>query len=184
MKRTFVAVNVEPHENLLRLISSFKSVLKDDIIKWTNPGNIHITLTFIGDTEEKKIPGICKTLKDISSGFGEFELSIKGAGVFKSYNDPRIIWTGVEQSEKLNDLNKLINSGLRHEGLRHEERPFKPHITLGRIKQLKQVDRLRNLAEKYAGSEIQKVTVTEVIFFESILLPTGPLYKQIDRFKL
>jgi RNA 2',3'-cyclic 3'-phosphodiesterase len=182
MKRTFIAVKVEPDEKLLKMISSFKSVLKAESVKWTNQHNIHITLVFIGDTGEDKISGISKVMKDICEGYGEFELILKGSGVFKSINDARVIWTGIEPCEKLDNLNKLIKNGLKTTGIRFEERPFKPHMTLGRIKQIKEVNNLKELIDKYSGVEIQKVPVNEVILYESILFQAGPVYTPLARF--
>ena len=182
MKRIFIAVKVDPGETLLKMISSFKSVLNGENIKWTNPDNNHITLLFLGDTGEEQVTIISNILNNKCKGFGKFELILKGSGVFKSINDPRVIWAGIEPSEKFNHLNGLIKSGLKTAGIMFEERPFKPHLTLGRIKYLKQVVNIKKLIEKYRDIEIQKIPVNEVILFESILLPTGPVYKQIGKF--
>jgi 2'-5' RNA ligase len=104
MKRIFIAVKIDPGETLLNVISSFKTGLKDEQIKWTESENFHITLAFLGDTEDAKVKAIYNMLRPTCEGFGEFEIMIKGAGVFKNFQDPRIIWTGIETSEKLNKL--------------------------------------------------------------------------------
>jgi RNA 2',3'-cyclic 3'-phosphodiesterase len=184
MKRIFIAVKVEPGETLLKMISSFKSVLNGENIKWTNADNIHITLVFLGDTEEEQIRIISNILKESCEGFGKFELMIRGSGVFKSINDPRVIWAGIEPSEKFKNLNELIKSGLKTAGIMLEERPFKPHLTLGRIKRLKQAINIKELTARYSDVEIQRIAVTEIILFESILLQTGPVYKKIAGFMI
>jgi RNA 2',3'-cyclic 3'-phosphodiesterase len=184
MKRIFIALKVEPDETLLKMILSFKSVLNGENIKWTNIDNIHITLLFLGDTEEKQIRIISNILRDKCEGFGKFELMIKGSGVFKSINDPRVIWAGIEPSDKFSYLNGLIKNGLKTSGIKFEDRPFKPHLTLGRIKFLKQVNYIKELTDNYRDIEIQKIPVNEVILFESILLQTGPVYNQISKFTL
>jgi RNA 2',3'-cyclic 3'-phosphodiesterase len=182
MKRIFVALKVQPGETLIRMISSLKLVLNRENIKWTNPENIHITLAFIGDTEEDQIRIIRKTLLEKCEGFGKFELMIKGSGVFKSISDPRVIWAGIEPSEKFNNLNGLIKIGLKTAGIILEERPFKPHLTLGRIKHPNQLNNLSDAIEKFSNIEIQKINVNEVILFESILFQAGAVYRQIDKF--
>jgi len=184
MKRIFIAVKVEAGETLLRLISSLKSGLGTESIKWTNPDNIHITLAFLGDTEEEQIKIISAMLKGKCEGFGKFELIIKGSGVFKNLSDPRVLWTGIEPSEKLMQLNDFIKNGLKGAGINIEDRLFKPHLTLGRIKYLKTGNALKELIEKYRDTEIQKVPVNEVILYESILLQSGPVYKPVSKFKL
>ena len=94
------------------MISSLKSRLSNESIKWTNPDNIHITLSFLGDTEERWIKDINSMLKKNVKDSGRFELVIKGSGVFRNVNDPRIIWIGIEPSEKLLSLNGIIMKGL------------------------------------------------------------------------
>jgi 2'-5' RNA ligase len=184
MKRIFIALKVEAGESFLRIISSLKSELSNESIKWTNPDNIHITLAFLGDTEDEKIKIIRAMLKVICEGFGKFELIIKGSGVFKSLIDPRVIWTGIEPSEKLMQLNDLIMNGLKDAGTKIEDRPFKPHLTLGRIKYLKDNSLLKTFMEKYQNADIQKIQVKEVILYESTLLQAGPVYEPISKFKL
>jgi RNA 2',3'-cyclic 3'-phosphodiesterase len=184
MKRIFIAVKVDAGETLLKMISSLKSGLGNESIKWTNPDNIHITLVFLGDTEEEKIKIINAMLKEKCEGFGSFELIIKGSGVFKNLSDPRIIWTGIEPSEKLMQLNDFIKNGLKDSGTEIEDRPFKPHLTLGRIKYIKDKVVLKTLIDKYQNTEIQRVPVNEVIIYESILLQSGPVYIPLSKFKL
>jgi RNA 2',3'-cyclic 3'-phosphodiesterase len=184
MKRIFIALKVEPGEIMSGMISSFRSELSSESIKWTNPDNIHITLAFLGDTEEKKIGFISTMLNRKCEGFDKFNLIIKGSGIFKSLKDPRIIWTGIEPSEKLDQLERLIKSGLPEAGINIEDHTFKPHLTIGRIRYLKNGNALKKLMEDYQDIEIQKLPVNEVILYESILFQTGPVYKPIGKFKL
>lgn len=184
MKRIFIALKVDPGEFLLRMISRFKSGLSKENIKWTNTDNIHITLAFLGDTEEKMIKELDSMLKDKCEGSGRFELILKGAGVFRSLSDPRIIWTGIEQSEEIISLNALIINGLKGLKIKLEDRPFNPHLTIGRIKHLNDKEILKSLIEQFQNTEIQVVQVNEVILYESILLQSGPIYKPLSKFHL
>ncbi len=184
MKRIFIAVRIEPEVELVRMISSFKKVLRNDAIKWTENSNIHITLVFLGDTEEKRVTEIDELLKKICTGFGDFKLLLSGAGVFRSISDPRVLWTGIAKSPEMTDLNRRILSGLRETGTMLEERPFSPHLTLGRIKRLNNISDLTNLIDKYQGKEIQRVKVSEIILYESILHPEGAVYKPFGRYSL
>ena len=184
MKRIFIAIKIDPEEELLKMISSLKTGLKNESIKWTETSNIHITLVFLGDTEEKRIKEIDVILSGICSGFGGFDLILSSAGIFRSLRDPRIIWTGINNSKELNDLNKLISVKLRETGTHLEERPFNPHLTLGRIKRLTGTQGLARLIEDYTDKEIQRVRVSEIVLFESILRPEGPVYKPLGRYSL
>jgi RNA 2',3'-cyclic 3'-phosphodiesterase len=184
MKRLFIAVKIEPGDSLLNMISAFRSDLKDEKIKWTEIENLHITLAFLGDTEDDKIKSVSKMLRRVCEGFGEFEMVIKGAGIFKNFRDPRVIWTGIEPSKKLDELFDLIKTGLKDTGITIEDRTFNPHLTLGRIKSTLNNDILKSLIAKYMNAEIHKQPVNQVILFESILFPAGPVYKSLGKYPL
>lgn len=177
-------MKVEAGGNLLKMISSLKAGLSGEGVKWTNPDNVHVTLSFLGDTEEDKLYNISEMLRKYCEGTGRFDLTIKGSGVFKSLNDPRVLWIGVEHSEKLEKLNNLVKYGLIDAGIKIMDRPFNPHLTLGRIKHINDKPALKTLLEKYQGIEIQKMSVNEVIIFESILLESGPSYKPVGKIGL
>jgi RNA 2',3'-cyclic 3'-phosphodiesterase len=184
MKRVFIAVKIDPEQTLMRISASLKSILGGEKINWTDPSNIHLTLSFLGDTEDELIKVVSIMLKQKCTGFGEFGFNLSGTGVFKNYRDPRVIWIGIEHSDKLIQLNDQIVTGLKDAGFKPEERQFKPHLTLGRIKSISNIDTLRSALEKYQDTKIQEVEVKTVILFESILKPTGPVYRSIGEFSL
>lgn len=180
MRRIFIAVKVYPEERLSSIISSFKISLAGENVKWVEPENIHLTLAFAGETSDEKIINISNLLQEKCPGFGNFEFILKGMGVFKNFREPRAIWAGIQLSDKLVRLNELVNTVMKISGINIENRVFKPHLTIGRIKMLKSQTNLKTLLEKYHDVEIQKVQVHEVILFESILKPAGPLYKPVS----
>jgi len=184
MKRIFIGLKIEAGDNLLKMISSFRARLYKDQIKWTDTANIHITIAFLGDTEEEIIKEIISMLEERCKGFGQFELFLRGSGIFRNLNDPRIIWTGIEPSEKIVQLNNLIMNGLKELKINLEDRPFKPHLTIGRIKHLNNIESLKTLVEEFQNYEIQTVPIYEVILYESILLSAGPKYKPLIKVKL
>ncbi len=184
MKRIFIALKIEAGENLLKMISDLKAGLKEENIKWTGIENLHITLAFLGDTAEEKIEIISQMLKGICEKSGEFEMEIRGAGVFKGFSNPRVMWTGVEASEKLTRLSLYVKDGLNERGIVIEDRPFNPHLTLGRIKNVRDKEALRMLISRYNNAFIQLQEISEVILYESILLQKGPVYKPLGVFKL
>jgi 2'-5' RNA ligase len=184
MKRIFIAIKVEAGETLLSMISSLKSGLIKDTIRWTAIDNIHITLVFLGDTEDNVTEEIRLMLKEKCTGAGKFKLHLNGCGIFRSMNDPRIIWTGVGPSDDLTALNETIQDGLKQTGIKLEDRPYNPHLTLGRIKRISDIKKLKTLVEQFRESEIQVVPVNEVILYESLLLQSGPVYKPLEKFSL
>ena len=137
MKRIFIALKIDPGQTFLKIYSSFKFLLGNERITWVDPLNIHLTLAFLGDTEDERIKVAGIMLKQKCTGFGEFDFSLSGTGVFKDLRDPRVIWIGIKEFDRLQELNEQVKTGLKDTGFKVEDRPFKPHITIGRIKYLK-----------------------------------------------
>jgi RNA 2',3'-cyclic 3'-phosphodiesterase len=179
MHRIFIALKLSPEPSFISKINGFKRDLVTENIKWVDLINIHLTLVFLGDTENSLIKEIDKMLLKKCTGLNQFTFHIRGLSVFKSINDPRVLWAGLNEIEELNILHSVIISGLKEIGMNPEERKFSPHITLGRIKSLKNRDALKKLIENYSDHEFQEVQVKEVILYESILNKTGPVYKPL-----
>jgi 2'-5' RNA ligase len=184
MKRIFIAVEVIPGKEFDRIFSLLRKTFEIDRVKWVEKRNIHITLAFLGDTRADMINDINTMLVRKCAGSGNFELMIRGLGVFKNLNQPRIIWAGIEPSDKLTMLHRAIITGLDECGTRDVDRLFNPHLTLGRIKELKNTVMIRKFLEEFHEAEIQKVKVNEIILYESILLPSGPDYKPLSKITL
>ena len=179
MRRTFIAVRVEAGEKLKDAISLLKSELKDENIRWVELSNMHITLAFIGSTGEPVIKNVCSMLKDDFAGFGDIEFNLSGLGVFGNISAPRILYAGIENCERLAAAQEIVKNGLKSLGVNLEERQFKPHLTIGKIKDIRDKSILPWMIQKYSGAILQTVNVSEVIYYESVLLPTGPLYKPL-----
>jgi len=145
---------------------------------------MHITLFFLGKTEEKQISEIGRKIQDIVREFKPFVFTCKGLGVFKNINDPRVIWIGIKKSDDLTVLKQRVDNIMQNLGFKIESHNFKPHLTLGRIKHIKNKAILVELIEKYSEYTFQDVSVNEVIFYESILTSQSAIYKEIQRFKL
>lgn len=184
MKRTFIAVRTDPGEDLKDAVSSLRSGLRNENIRWVDISNMHVTLAFIGDTDDPIIKRVGSMLKDDFAGFGNIDFRLTGFGVFRNFIDPKIIFTGIENPDKLAGAHEIVKKGLEGFDIKLEDRQFNPHLTIGRIKDLRDKNNLQNLIQKYEGIEFQDVTVSEIVYYESVLLPTGPLYKPISKVML
>lgn len=184
MKRIFIAVKTEPSTEFNRMYSSLKALLGKERINWVNMDNIHLTLVFLGDTDDEMINVAGIVLRQKCTGFSNFSFTLSGTGVFRNFRDARVIWAGIQDPERLLELNKQIVSGLKDAGFRIEERQFSPHVTLGRIKSITDHEALKSAIERYRETYLQEVKVNEVILFESILKPSGPVYRPLGIFRL
>ena len=184
MKRTFIAVKIEIGEKLKEIISILRRELKNDSVKWVDPDNMHITLAFLGDTGDETIKKVSSVVTKSCSGFGDFTFTISGLGIFKSLNDPRVIWAGIAGYDKFTSLHTIIKNGLEETDFKTEDRQFNPHLTLGRIKFLQSTRQLEELINRYSKTIFQQVSVSEIVFYESILQQSGHVYWPIEKFRL
>jgi RNA 2',3'-cyclic 3'-phosphodiesterase len=179
MQRIFIAVKITPETQFVKQINNLKTGLVSENIKWTDIQNIHLTLVFLGETVSTSVKRIQDMLFEKCPAISEFDFVIRKLGLFKSLNDPRVLWAGLENTESLKQLHSVIVTGLKDSGYNPEERKFSPHITLGRIKSINRKEILEGLLQNYSDYEFQKVHVKEVILYESILSYKGPVYKPL-----
>lgn len=182
-KRTFLAIDIEPQDTIINLLQELKRNHKLDSIKWVDPEIMHLTLFFIGETQTERIPSICDMLKATTQKFEPFSINLKGIGFF-GHPLPRVIWVGVDFLEMLNDLKHSVDSALNGLGFSEGKMKFNPHLTLGRIKFIQNVDRLNAEVQQYRNKSFQVQAVNELILYESMLKPQGPEYRVIQKFKL
>ena len=183
-KRIFIALKAEPGPGLLKLLHEAGSTPGAGRIKWVDPGNLHITLAFLGDTEEERITVASMVLQRICSSTGPFSFSLKGLGVFRNFRDLKVIWVGTDHEEELVLLGKRLSEGLKDAGFRLEKKEFVPHITLGRIKVPGDNEHIKSYVVHNSETFFQEIKVEEIILFESILKPAGPVYKALGKFRL
>lgn len=184
MKRTFIAIRIEPEKPLLDLISEMKHTFKNEQFKWVETLNLHLTLHFIGETSPSQVTGVIEMLRISTANKTGFILNLAGTGFFGGTSQSRVLLANVEQNAELKLLVNETAAGLAALGLPGNLKSFSPHITLARIKKLQNLQLFRSTVEKYKSFYLQSAKVTEIIYYESILQPAGPVYKPIQKFKL
>jgi RNA 2',3'-cyclic 3'-phosphodiesterase len=182
MKRLFIAVPVTPEPELLEAIRVLKSELASEQINWVKPENLHFTLQFLGNTYENQISEIINGIHKVSLKFKTGRGLLKGMGYFSQQGNPRVIFTKLEGLPEMATMAKEIFKITEPLGFIPDHRIFKPHLTLGRIKYLKNTPKFFKQMESFKDKSFQKFTANQIILFESILLPQGPVYKPIEKF--
>lgn len=136
--RTFISI--EPDLSTKKGIKEFinKQKLNSNFanIRWVKPENFHITLAFLGNVPKNKIPMLQTEFKDVISLYSPFSINLSGIGGFPSCNNPKILWIGIEKNTDLINLKKDIDKKLRKLGFKFNKKPFFPHITIGRQKNM------------------------------------------------
>lgn len=176
MKRTFWAIKVsEQVEELIRQIYEALPTLKQGI-KLVPPENVHITLKFLGDTEESLIDTISGSVREALTTLRPFDITVGGTGVFPSPKRPQVLFLDIKDGlEKLGGISKIIEQRMENLGFSREKRAFVPHLTLGRVKDFR---RAWNGVESLLRYTYTPVTfqAREVVYYESQLTPQGAIY--------
>jgi 2'-5' RNA ligase len=176
MKRTFIAIDIVPSSKLKEVYDLVRYRLRLERINWSPVNNLHVTLNFLGDSEEELLPEIAQGIKDIVYNQACFELTLSSFGVFKNLRDPRVIWIGCDRCPEMKQIKKKLDYSLSGFGFEPETREFSPHLTLGRMKEIRQQNQLAQLITLYKDVIIQKQIADKITFYESKLTPAGAEY--------
>jgi 2'-5' RNA ligase len=182
MKRLFAAIHIKPTEALSDIYENLRQILGFHIIKWVDINNIHITLKFFGETPVDEIPAITTALKLSVKDIEAFEIKLSKTGIFGSYYNPRVIWVGIEENEMLNKLSGNVISNLEASGYLSDRQNFVPHLTLGRIKEIKDKNHFQEVIAHFSNYTYQTQRITGFTLYESILRKEGPEYIVIEEF--
>ena len=176
--RTFVAIEIS-NDNIINSIKKFQSEVNINA-KPVEPKNFHFTLQFLGEISEEISQKIIQALRKIE--FSSFNVNLKGVGAFPKSKFPRVIWVGTDNDggNMLIQLSKKVEKALEPLGF-FSEKPFKPHITVFRIK--KKIGDITNElnSRKTIDFGIQQVTILKLK--KSELTPDGPIYSDLEEIK-
>ncbi len=184
MKRLFVAIKLYPDEHFLNVYYSLRKGLQHEKITWVEPEKIHITLKFIGQTTENHIADINIMLKSIAEKHYPFSFSLQSIGIFGSRYNPRVLWFGIKNGDKIKMLGEDILNVLDNAGFKRDEQNFVPHLTIGRIKRLDSKKYFQKIIDRYKTVFLQEVTVKSFTLYESVLKSSGPIYISLEHFYL
>lgn len=155
-------------------------------VKWVEPENLHITLLFLGEVGERDLLPVCQVVAESVAQKPAFEVSIEGTGCFPNPRRPRILWAGVGKgAQEVVAVHDVLETPLLELGCyRREERQFTPHVTLGRIRSEKPMDKLAVALQKQIAFKAGETMVGEIQVMSSELTPDGPVYTVMSRAKL
>ena len=184
--RTFIAVAID------KTIRDRAVILQEALgrsgadVKWVEPENLHVTLLFLGEVEDRALPAVCRVVADVAAAQTPFEMSVAGAGCFPNARRPRTLWVGIGDGlQEMVALHDALEPPLLDLGCyRREERQYTPHVTLGRVKGDEGADQLATALARRSDWQGGHVRVREVLVMSSELRPAGPTYTVLGRGKL
>lgn len=175
--RTFIAIDLETaiKDRLCALIRELDSGNKN--VKWIKRQALHLTLKFCGDIPTARIEAVKKALEAASSRCQDFPLNIYGTGRFPSGSrNPRVLWVGIQPNPLLQSLQKEVDMSLKKLGIPKEQRPYFPHLTLGRVKSSIGIEDILKKMDSYLTHTFGTMNAGKMTFFQSILKPSGAEY--------
>jgi len=184
--RAFLAI--EPTENVLQEISRLQEKLKREIsgrLSWTRPQGQHLTLKFFGDISKEDIINISAAVQKRVVVDQELNLKIEKLGVFPDARRPRVLWCAVTGDvERLINLQKKLDSDFAAIGFPAEDRSFKAHLTLARIKDPRDLAGMSEALKKYDSFKAGEFVADKLFLFQSNLSPQGAVYTKLAEFVL
>jgi 2'-5' RNA ligase len=153
-------------------------------IKWVPEENLHLTLKFLGETEEGRLDEIKDALHKKLSHYRPFYIKIGGVGYFPAGRNPRVIWVGIEEPGSLADIYTEVENAMVKFGYPPEQRPFSPHLTIGRARSPKRVAEVIRRLEEFRTVSFDEFVVTAVTLMKSELKPGGAEYSGLTEISL
>jgi RNA 2',3'-cyclic 3'-phosphodiesterase len=179
--RVFIAIELpdEVKDALAALQNELRKVQTE--IGWTKPENLHLTLKFLGEVEADRLSDVNQACAAAVARVSPFSIGVQDTGVFPTLKQPRVLWVGLAEGlAELQTLHKKLDENLHALGFAQETRAFKPHLTLGRVKSLKNVSEVTAKLLAYHLPELS-FHAHELVVMQSQLHPAGSIYTPLAK---
>jgi RNA 2',3'-cyclic 3'-phosphodiesterase len=184
--RAFLAIAPpkEIHEEMARIQKRLQQAIQG-AIRWVRTDSIHLTLKFFGDIGAEDVGPLSATIEKGIRGVAPFSLDIRGVGVFPDARRPRVLWLGTAgDTERLTMTVRNLDRGFADLGFAPEERPFRAHWTLARIKSPQGLTGVARALETERETQAGAFTVNALVLFKSELRPQGAVYTRLAEYAL
>ncbi|MDX1646722.1 MAG: RNA 2',3'-cyclic phosphodiesterase [Longimicrobiales bacterium] len=183
--RLFIGLKL-PKKQKIRIHRAARPLRDDGLpVRWVDPGNLHVTLKFLGQVRRDLIPQIAEIMSRVASSTKAFSTQIGGFGAFPTVRRPRVIWVGVTATPELRCLKQDLEWALGDLGFDVETRAFHPHVTLGRARRRHGAGVFRGLDRRFAGIDFEDdLRVHTLDLMESRLSSGGSSYASVAAARL
>lgn len=183
--RTFIAIELD--DALRRALANIQAQLQRDraarLVRWVEPASIHLTLKFLGDVESERLPTLERAIADACAASPPFSLALTGLGAFPNNRRPNVIWVGARgQVGVAVQLAQRIDAACLALGFVPEERPFAPHLTLGRVKRDASISERQLIGAMIDATRVEtcgELKIDHVSVMKSELRPSGSVYTRL-----
>jgi len=182
-KRIFVAINISDEARIK--VADYIEVLRDEFsnlrVGWERAEKLHLTVKFLGDIDSNESQNLTDAVDKTARQFSNFKLQISQTGVFPSKRNARILWLGIDDEHgSLQKINDLLETECGQKGFVKESRNFKPHLTIGR---LREPNKSKELTDRHSNKTFAAVEfeVSEIVIYESRLRKSGSIYSVVSK---
>ncbi|RAP52575.1 MAG: 2'-5' RNA ligase [Methanosphaera sp. rholeuAM270] len=182
--RVFLAIEIDDY--IKNKIDETQHIIRENNsanIKYVEKENIHLTIKFFGEINDKQIGNISEIVQSTVEKYEEYSLKVVNIGAFPNIYRPRVIWTAVKDKNVSMNLIKELDEKFNKIGFK-KEKDYVPHITIGRVKDIADKDVLTNTLKSLKKEYYGKMKVEKICLKSSRLTPEGPIYENIREFKL
>ena len=179
MIRLFIGLPVEKRvqKELGEITKLFQT--KGGNVKWIKPTLIHLTLRFLGDTDESLVGDLSKIIDRVAAGTKTISTVVDCLGGFPNLNRPRVIWAGLSgDTELLIEKAAELELAVRELGFKAESNRFKPHLTIGRVRDPRPLGTLPDFIKSFEMHSLE-LSFDRLILYKSTLTPEGPIYEHL-----
>jgi len=186
--RVFIAIDIDEKTrsaiaDVQQQLNAKVDIKKGDV-KWVEPKNIHLTLKFLGEIDDSKLPEIQEITKDVAEVHKNFALDIESVGSFGG-RSAKVVWIGAGKgADELIVLQKDLDGRLEQSGYPKEDREFSAHLTICRVRNPKAGFKLAEATKQFEKLKLGSISAGAVCVYQSQLTPQGPIYTQLASFKL
>lgn len=175
--RTFIAFDLP--DDILEIIGETQKKLNKNglRLKWLPVSNIHLTIKFIGDMPINRVENVTEMMAVSAGNFGPISIFARSMGVFPGLRRPNVLWLGIDGAlDRLVTFQQALDTNLASIGLPPEKRPFRGHLTIGRVKGKINTEQLKDGLRFYYDFQTRRFALKEIKLYQSELKPTGAEY--------
>jgi 2'-5' RNA ligase len=183
--RAFIAIDMP--KSVVELIRCKQDALRKEglRLRWVSPENVHLTIRFLGDIAVDDIDGIRQAVETAAAESAPPTVFAKGVGAFPKGGQPRVVWIGLGgELDALAEIYRRLNDCLAEKGIPPEKRPFKGHLTIGRIKGRMTAVNLHRYLEILGDVQGDSFKASRLCLYKSDPTPGGAVYTALARVEI
>lgn len=175
--RAFISVDIGPNEMLVSAIRELERSRAD--LKIVKPELLHLTLKFLGDTDDSLVEGIISRIAEASAAVSPFSIRLRGMGAFPSMSNIRVVWVGIEDGTPLKGIAGRLDDLLADLGFQRDKKGFVPHLTLARARTGRNIANVQEILRNHAATDFGEYPIDRILLKKSVLSPHGPTYSTV-----